>query len=182
MNIGTVRGTELTICAVFVIGLKSSVTQFNRFPEVTAAVARRFGVPIAHYVDDFQVIDVAATKTSGQDIVFEIHCQVGDGIAAGQPRPFISAPAVELAKRKPRAPSNIWLGVMVDLSVAHSEGTVTFKPTARRIEHILNMWATAKRSNKMTTWEARGEMYAQRSELHTPRRTPLASQVPNIPK
>jgi hypothetical protein len=84
VNIGAIRGTELTICAVFVIGLKSSVTQFNRFPEVTAAVARRFGVPIAHYVDDFQVIDVAATKTSGQDIVFEIHCQVGDGIAAAK--------------------------------------------------------------------------------------------------
>jgi len=145
---------EYHYCYGFVFGLKSSVTQFNRFPEVTAAVARHLGVPTAHYVDDFQIVDVAAAKASGQDIVYEIHCQVGDGIAAGQPRPFISSPAVELAKRKPMAPSNIGLGVMVDLSKAHTEGTVAFMPSANRVKHILEMWAKAKRSNRMTSGEA----------------------------
>jgi len=145
---------EYHYCYGFVFGLKSSVTQFNRFPEVTVAAARHFGVPTAHYVDDFQVIDVAAAKSSGQDVVYEIHCQVGDGIAAGQPRAVISAPAIELAKRKPMAPSNQGLGVVVDLSKAHTEGTVTFLPSANRIKHILEMWASAKRSNRMTTGEA----------------------------
>lgn len=150
----SLQRVEYHYCFGFVFGLKSSVTQFNRFPEVTAAAARHLGVPTAHYVDDFQVIDLAAAKSSGQDVLYEIHCQVGDGIAAGQPRPYISAPAVELAKRKPMAPKNIGLGVEVDLSVAHTEGTVTFKPTANRIKHILEMWARAKRSNRMTPGEA----------------------------
>ena len=145
---------EYHYCFGFVFGLKSSVTQFNRFPEVTVAAARHLGVPSAHFFDDFQIIDVAAAGSSGQDVVFEIHRQVGDGIAAGEPRPFISAPAIELAKRKPMAPNNVGLGVDVDLSVAHTEGTVTFRPTANRISNILSMWALAKQTNTMTAGTA----------------------------
>ena len=145
---------EYHYCFGFVFGLMSSVTQFNRLPEVTVAAARHLGVPNDHYVDDFQIIDVKAAGSSGQDVVFEIHRQVGDGIAAGAPRPFISAPAIELAKRKPMAPSNVGLGVNVDLSAAHTVGTVTFTPTANRIRHILDMWAKAKRTNSMTSGEA----------------------------
>eukprot|EP00900_Chrysochromulina_parva_P015975 jgi/Chrpa1/24379/Chrysochromulina_OHIO_Genome00026191-RA len=37
------------------------------------------------------------------------------------------------------ASSNIGLGVMVDLSKAHTEGTVTFMPSANRIKHILEI-------------------------------------------
>ena len=111
-------------------------------------------MPNDHYFDDFQIVDVAAAGSSGQDVVFEIHRQVGDGIAAGAPRPYISAPAIELAKRKPMASSNVGLGVNVDLSAAHTEGTVTFMPTANRIQHILDMWAKAKRTNSMTSGEA----------------------------
>ena len=52
------------------------------------------------------VIDVAFAKTSGQDVVFKIHCQVGDGIAAGQSRPFICRrpPSAPSAPRSPSAP------------------------------------------------------------------------------
>jgi hypothetical protein len=150
----SLRRVEYHYCFGFVFGLKSSVTQFNRFPEVTAAAARHLGVPTAHYVDDFQVIDVASAKYTGQDVVYEIHCQVGDGIAAGAPRPKITAPAVELAKRKPMAATNVGLGVSVDLSEAHTQGIVTFRPTANRVKHILTMWAKAKASNRMTSGEA----------------------------
>ena len=148
------RRVEYHYCYGFVFGLKSSVTQFNRFPEITAAAARHLGVPTAHYVDDFQVIDVAVALSSGQDVVYEIHCQVGDGIAAGAPRAQITAPAVELAKRKPMAAVNVGLGVSVDLSKAHTEGSVAFNPTANRIKNVLEMWARAKKADRMTSGEA----------------------------
>ena len=150
----SLQRVEYHYCYGFVFGLRSSVTQFNRFPEITAAAARHLGVPTAHYFDDFQIVDVASAKSSGQDVVYEIHCQVGDGIAAGAARPFISAPAIELAKRKPMAAENIGLGVNVDLSVAHTAGTVTFTPTPHRIKTILDMWASAKKTNRMTTGDA----------------------------
>jgi hypothetical protein len=150
----SLRHVEYHYCFGFVFGLKSSVTQFNRFPEVTAAAARHLGVPTAHYFDDFQIIDVASALSTGQDVVYEIHCQVGDGIEAGARRTKISAPAIELAKRKPMAAVNVGLGVSVDLSAAHTQGTVTFEPTANRIRNILAMWAKAKSSDRMTSGDA----------------------------
>ena len=110
----------------FVFGLKASVTQFNRFPEVTTAVARKLGVPVGHFFDDYQIVDVESGGDSGQRLIFEIHRQIGDGINSDEARRSISAPAIELLKRKPMAPSNVGLGVEVDLSEVHTRGVVTF--------------------------------------------------------
>ena len=138
----------------FVFGLKASVTQFNRFPEVTTAVARKLGVPVGHFFDDYQIVDVESGGDSGQRLIFEIHRQIGDGIDSDEARRSISAPAIELLKRKPMAPSNVGLGVEVDLSEVHTRGVVTFKPSASRVQHILSIWDTAEKTNRMDTGTA----------------------------
>jgi len=138
----------------FVFGLKASVTQFNRFPEVMTAVARKLGVPAGHFFDDYQIVDVAAGGDSGQRLVFEIHRQVGDGLRSDVARRSISAPAIELLKRKPMAPSNIGLGVEVDLSAVHTRGVVIFKPSASRVEHILSIWDKAQKTDRLDSGTA----------------------------
>ena len=115
----------------FVFGLKSSVTQFNRYPEVTTAVARKLSVPVAHFFDDYQIVDVRAGGNSAQDLVFEVHRQIGDGLDSDEARRVISAPAIELDKRKPMATSNIGLGVEVDLSSVHTRGIVLLSPSSQ---------------------------------------------------
>ena len=165
----------------FVFGLKSSVTQFNRYPEVTTAVARKLGVPVAHFFDDYQIVDVRAGGTSAQDLVFEIHRQVGDGLDSDEARRAISSPAIELDKRKPMATSNIGLGVDVDLSSVHTRGIVTFTPSATRVNHTLEMWDHASTTDRMTSGTA-SSLRGKRSFLlqATQGRVGRASALPLI--
>ena len=146
----------------FMFGLVSSVTQFNRFPDKMASAARMLGgVPTAHYFDDYQVVDVLAAGSSGQDLLYELHRAAGDGIPFNETRTRVTAPAIEPKKRLPMAPVNVGLGVQVDLSEAASHRKIHFRPTQQRIDFALEVWANASRDNHMspeTAASLRGKM------------------------
>ena len=57
----------------------------------------------------------ASAGSSGQDLLFELLSQAGDGIAFDEPRRFISAPAIEPAKRQPMAAANVALGSYAEI-------------------------------------------------------------------
>lgn len=140
----------------FVFGLKSSVTQFNRYPEVMVTAARCLAaVPAHHFFDDYMVSDPSSAGSSGQDFVFDLHRYVGDGLSFDEPRRFISAPAIEPAKRQPMAPSNVALGVTVDLAESGGEaGAVVFRPSPDRVEHCLELWRRARDAGRLEPHEA----------------------------
>ena len=135
----------------FVFGLTSSVTQFNRFPEVMVAAARCLGaVPVAHFIDDYMICDLRAAGSSGQDLLALLHQHVGDGIAFGGERVRLRSPTLDNDKRRPMGPRNIQLGVDVDVSEAHvGPGVVMFRATEQRVSACLSIWDDAEEEGIM---------------------------------
>ena len=112
-------------------------------------------VPVDHFFDDYMIVDPVGAGGTGQDLVYELHMHVGDGLAFDEVRPFISAPAIEPSKRQPMDSSNTALGVIVDLAEVGAEvPSVVFRPTAARVETCLSMWRAARKEGKMTPWVA----------------------------
>ena len=106
----------------FNFGLKSAVLNFNRFPEMTTAVARRvLAVVCTHFYDDFACVEPAATAASAQRALAAVHELIGF--------PFAER------KHVPAAAEFVFLGVLSDLSDAQN-GHVTLSVTDKRKDKI----------------------------------------------
>ena len=107
----------------FNFGLKSAVLQFNRFPEVMVAVARRLlAIVCTHFYDDYCVVEPTETAAHAQQMLAELHDLVGF--------PF------KEAKHEKAAPKFVFLGVESDLSGA-VDGTVTLSVRPERLDSII---------------------------------------------
>ena len=105
-------------------GFVSSVLNFNAFPHLVCALSRVFFVvPCDHFFDDYMIVDLFVAGMSGQLCLSLVHSLLGQ--------------SVEPKKRQAMAPSNVALGVAVDLSRAHLSLVVSASPTPERIERLL---------------------------------------------
>ena len=139
-------------------GLVASVVNFNRLPEFICFVANVYMlVAVAHYVDDYVNCDVASAGQSSQDALQLIHVLLGFSL--------------EMDKRQYNAPSNVVLGVLVNIALAHlpyraarrgepAQGVATAQPTAERIEKILSALRAAASRGKLTPAEA-GKLFGK---------------------
>ena len=107
----------------FNFGLRAAVLQFNRFPELMTAVARRLmNIVCSHYFDDYVVVEPLRSARHAQHCLATLHRLVGFPFAAAK---HVKATGVF-----------VFLGVQSDLSRAHI-GTVTLAVTKRRTDSIL---------------------------------------------
>ena len=107
----------------FNFGLRAAVPQFNRFPELMTAVARRMlDVVCSHYFDDYVVVEPLRSARHAQHCLATLHRLVGFPFAAAK---HVKATGVF-----------VFLGVQSDLTRAHL-GAVTLAVTKRRVDSIL---------------------------------------------
>ena len=108
----------------FNFGLASAVPQFNRFPELMQAVARRlFGICSCHFFDDFNVTEPAFSAASGQWALRQLLDIVGF--------PFAKAKAVDVG------PVVVFLGVESDFSELTSRGVVLMRVRPDRVARLV---------------------------------------------
>ena len=101
------------IYAGLLFGLPLAVTSFNRYSRFAEASSRRIALTVASsYFDDFNVVDWASSKGSGQWAVGAINGLLGTAFAD--------------EKRQPMSLQGTFLGLDHDLSCALSEGYVAF--------------------------------------------------------
>ena len=94
-------------------GLPLAVTSFNRYSRFSEAVSRRIALTVvSSYFDDFNLVDWASSKGSGQWAVGEVNRALGT--------PFAEE------KRQPMRPHGCFLGLDHDLSEAVRQGCVKF--------------------------------------------------------
>ena len=115
-------------------GFVSAVLNFNAFPHLVCALSRVFfAVPCDHFFDDYMIVDLSLSGMSGQSCLALVHSLLGQ--------------SVEPKKRKPMSPSNIGLGVHLDLSLAHSSLVVRASPTSERVSRLLDDLAGCRRAD-----------------------------------
>jgi len=126
-------------------GLRCVVVSFNRFTELTATVMRVYhGVPCEHFYDDYMCPDVAIAHSSGIRALIMLHEDLGDE----DPAPLrIRAPLLAPDKTKFPSPTNVGLGVFVDLSAVHTEYTVSFSPREGRVDEIMRIFTDSIRAD-----------------------------------
>ena len=108
----------------FNFGLSAAVPQFNRFPELMQAVARRlFGVCACHFFDDFNVTEPAFSAASGQWALRQLLAIVGF--------PFAGAKAVDVDSVV------VFLGVESDFSELVSRGVVRMRVRPDRVQRLV---------------------------------------------
>ena len=118
-------------------GFRSAVLNFNAFPHLVCAMARAFfAVPCDHFFDDFMIVDLQCAGSSGQ-----LALDRTLGLLGQSPEP---------SKRKHMAPSNVGLGVMIDLSLAHVSLAVHAAPTPERLTSILSYLESCRASDYMS--------------------------------
>ena len=134
------------------MGCSSSPWSFCRIPAATCAIAQCWaGVVVDSYIDDFLIVDVdnAPVKERGTESIWassaqfclnRIHTMLGMEF--------------EPNKHKAAAPSNVILGVEVNLQDFLSEGKVSFAPTKKRCEEILLQLRECERRGLITIMEA----------------------------
>ena len=109
----------------FNFGLKSAVLQFNRFPELVVAFARRaLGIACTHFYDDFAVVEPMATARRAQAMLGELVGLLG--------MPFSAKKSV------PPGPVVVFLGVVTDLSEA-TAGMVRMSVSEARVAAIVTL-------------------------------------------
>ena len=120
-------------------GLVSSVLNFSRVPALFTAFLRRFFLCwVDHYVDDFLEVDVVRAV--------DAHAQIYVHVLHNAARFFLSD-----KKRVAPAPVNRELGVICDLSKAHSADRVAvFSPRPGRCEDLLSMLDRIRRHNGLS--------------------------------
>jgi len=149
---------QFTICAYFSpsagrvvyhkvfghnFGLVSSVLNFSRVPALFTAFLRRFFLCwVNHYVDDYLEADVVqASGSNAQEFVHLLH---------NAARFFLSD-----KKRVLPAPINRELGVICDLSKAHSDLVVVFSPRPGRCEELISLITRIRADNGIYATDAK---------------------------
>ena len=124
-----------------VYGMKSSVLHFNRFPSLTAAVARRMGgAATGPYVDDFTAVDFLAAGGSGQEFANGVLRACGGALGPD--------------KHKPPREQQVMLGVNVRMDGVLNEGTILFEPREETVHKIVDMSEGLLRKRSCTPAEA----------------------------
>ena len=112
-------------------GFGSAVLNFNAFAKLIVCFARSFfAVPCDQFFDDFMIVDLARARDSGQQCVGE------SLVLHGQRH--------EPSKRKPMAPANVGLGVMVDVSQAHTRLVAIAAVIPHRVSDVLSVLRAAR--------------------------------------
>ncbi|XRB18762.1 hypothetical protein RI054_19g86080 [Pseudoscourfieldia marina] len=110
----------IQFCYGLIFGFAASVTQFCRYSKLLGLmIAHVVVLPTEPYVDDFPLIDLASSGTSGQESAAAVARHLGI--------PF------EPAKRRPMAPSTLFLGVICSLFPTR----VLFSPASHRVHALL---------------------------------------------
>jgi hypothetical protein len=105
-------------------GLASAVLQFNRFPELMVAAARRLlGVACTHFYDDYVVVEPSVSAASGQWALRQLHQLIGF--------PFAEAKAVDVSERF------TFLGVVTDFTTIQ-DGTILMMVSEERIKGLVD--------------------------------------------
>ena len=113
-----------------------AVTSFNRYSRFAEASSRRIALTVASsYFDDFNVVDWASSKGSGQWAVGAINGLLGTA--------FVDE------KRQPMSLQGTFLGLDHDLSCALSEGYVTFWARDRLFCKMEDLIRQAEGSNTL---------------------------------
>ena len=118
-------------------GLKSAVVNFNRFPELAAAAARRLLWCVTeHYYDDNDTCETKEAGTSGQDALVTL---CGDELFG-----FGYDPGKDVVMET----RNEYLGVVSDLGRVN-EGVVTMDVSAKRRKKIKGLTSEILRSRRL---------------------------------
>ena len=124
------------IYAGLLFGLPLAVTSFNRYSRFAEASSRRIALTVASsYFDDFNVVDWASSKGSGQWAVGAINGLLGTAFAD--------------EKRQPMSLQGTFLGLDHDLSCALSGGYVTFWARDRLFCKMEDLIRQAEGSNAL---------------------------------
>ena len=138
-------------------GFRSSVNNFNAYPELTVAFCRRFlAVATHHYVDDFPVFDHSGGGNSSHKALIEVFRCGGCATIAHE-------------KTKPPATSNLFLGAVHDFSDLCSTGTAYLRTKPGRAEKIAEKCCQARRTRRLTPGaaaELRGALVFLASSIH----------------
>lgn len=117
-------------------GLRSSVTNFFRIPRLICRFCRLFfALPLEAYIDDFLLCDIQSAAKCGQQCLAQLCRALGLPLAP--------------AKHKAAAPSNVALGVQVDLSAVTNSDfpSVAFTPVPTACKYVIDALLLAKSSN-----------------------------------
>ena len=136
-------------------GLKSAVVNFNRFPELSAAVARRLlWVVTEHYYDDNDTAEPECASDSGQRALIDI---CGDE--------FFGFPFDE-RKHEDMRGSNEYLGVLSDVS-GTPQGTLRVDVTRKRRDKIKALIGEIRKKRKLSSGMA-GSLFGKSRCLLSP--------------
>ena len=113
-------------------GLSASVVAFNRTPALLTAISRRMGAALAvYFLDDTGILDLHACQGSAQALVRGVYQAAGADL--------------DPLKSQPPASCRVFLGVLVNVGLAHTQELISFdlKPEyrakiAQHIDHILD--------------------------------------------
>ncbi|CAE7538614.1 unnamed protein product [Symbiodinium sp. CCMP2592] len=124
------------IYAGLLFGLPLAVTSFNRYSRFSEAASRRLALTVASsYFDDFNLLDWASSKGSGQWAVGSINTLLGTPFAA--------------EKRQPMSAHGTFLGLDHVLSEALSQGFVTFWARERLFDKMADLIEQATSSGSL---------------------------------
>ena len=136
-----------------VFGTGASVINFQRYPALAVAMARTHCGSLAdHYVDDALSPDLAEGAGTGDACLRTVVEAMGSG--PRHPRDPIDAPRFDPGKDKPPALVNEGLGVVVNMTALATRGVVTFHPTAKRRQKVMQLWHTHMAAASMTKHDA----------------------------
>ena len=118
-------------------GFRSSVNNFNEWPELAVAFARRFGAVVtSHYVDDFPTVDFAAGEGTAQLTLATIMEVVGT--------PFAEK------KRQVMGGSPTFLGQVNDLRGVPTRHEIVVRPKPERKDKVVGIVEAIRASGKCT--------------------------------
>ena len=122
-------------------GFRSSVNNFNAWPELQVAFSRRaLRVPTSHYVDDFPIADFISGGNTAQDSLHALFDATGTGWAA--------------KKAQPLAPVTKFLGQVSDFGDMMTEHVVRYRATEGRADTIHSYCREALATQSLTPGKA----------------------------
>ena len=123
-------------------GAVASVVNFNRLPHFVCFVAQVIMlVAVDHYCDDFCSVDPAAYENSAHDALRLVLIVLGFDVS--------------MEKRQWAAPSNTFLGILVNIANAHrAGGYATAEPTKKRIAKALEALRACKARGSISAIQA----------------------------
>ena len=118
-------------------GFTASVPNFSRLPVFICTVARRlFASAVCSYIDDYLTPDLSVSNGSSQASLATLHTCLGFSLSD--------------SKRLDSQSMNVALGVLCDMSKAHSDGVVTFQIPKKSCDRVLTSLREHRASNRMT--------------------------------